>query len=853
MKIDFNLFLLIIIIISIIQSFFLGIILFILQRINKKLNIILAFVLYTILVSIFFCVIILKKSFLTHFIKIGWILLYTNPLLIYLFVKSLKEFYRKLNLSSGNRNNKLINKTKIKNNVNDYSSQFKSNKLAIKNKNTDLTIGIFVNNFSAIYENTVLSGIEKFSKENRIRLLYYNGGAINFPKQRSIIHREDVYKLVNFNSLDGLIIISSVISEYVTNEEFADFCNNYKKLPIISIGIEVEECTSLVVDNYNGMRDLMIHLIEVHGYKQIAYIKGPEKNIESNIRFSAYKDVLIKYNIPINDKLILPGLFYGDSGRKAITMLLNERKVDFDAVVCSNDYMAIQVIEELGKRGIKVPDDVAVTGFDNSKEGRYLLNPLTTVNQPEFDLGYQAAKNMFLMLNGREVSNKIEFPTKLIVRDTCGCGSAPINGYKNIPSNLDYLKNSLVKMEEKLVPDVADILYTLFSDIIDKDLSYELSEKIISSIIESIEELKDDDFILILKNIASIVISNSNDSILWKEVITYILNIIQHNLFSKCKIDFVNNIRIKIKDIFDEAWKKYQEYPMLEKIEMDYEINQINRALLNVYDIETFKDIIYKEFPKIGITSCYLAIFKDEKDKKSEGLSRILFAYKNKKIIKYNKNEEIFPAKNLIPGGIKNLYNDKVHIITSLNHQSKAIGFVIIESDFSVSKSMCGNLMLQLAYTLKGVPSLLQNNLLTKINNNTSNTSHEKYQSYGLSKEKSNELYNKLLDYMINEKPYRNSGLMLSDLSKELEIPRTYLSYIINEYAGFNFFDFINKFRVEEAKRNLIIPNNMYKNILEIALISGFNSKSTFNKIFKKFTGKTPSDYKKEITSGTIT
>ena len=69
---------------------------------------------------------------------------------------------------------------------------------------------------------------------------------------------------------------------------------------------------------------------------------------------------------------------------------------------------------------------------------------------------------MFLMLNGSKVSNKIEFPAKLIIRDTCGCRDAPINGYKNIPSNLIYLKNCLVKMEEKLVPDIADILYTLF-------------------------------------------------------------------------------------------------------------------------------------------------------------------------------------------------------------------------------------------------------------------------------------------------------------------------------------------------------------------------------------------------------
>ncbi|MBY0434609.1 MAG: helix-turn-helix domain-containing protein [Cyclobacteriaceae bacterium] len=109
------------------------------------------------------------------------------------------------------------------------------------------------------------------------------------------------------------------------------------------------------------------------------------------------------------------------------------------------------------------------------------------------------------------------------------------------------------------------------------------------------------------------------------------------------------------------------------------------------------------------------------------------------------------------------------------------------------------------------------------------------------------ELIGKLLDYMTNKKPYLDSELTLSSLAKDLNISRSQLSLLINEGIGDNFYDFVNKYRVEEVKRLMIDPQVKNYNLLGIALEAGFKSKSTFNLIFKRFTGLTPTEYRKNL------
>jgi len=122
----------------------------------------------------------------------------------------------------------------------------------------------------------------------------------------------------------------------------------------------------------------------------------------------------------------------------------------------------------------------------------------------------------------------------------------------------------------------------------------------------------------------------------------------------------------------------------------------------------------------------------------------------------------------------------------------------------------------------------------------------KRYEKSGLSKVKADDILRGLLDLMNSEKPYIESGITLNKLAKRLAVSPHNLSEVINTKLNQNFYDFINQYRIEEVKNSLSDPAKVNYTLLSIAMDAGFNSKSTFNNIFKKHTGTTPSEFRKQ-------
>ena len=126
-------------------------------------------------------------------------------------------------------------------------------------------------------------------------------------------------------------------------------------------------------------------------------------------------------------------------------------------------------------------------------------------------------------------------------------------------------------------------------------------------------------------------------------------------------------------------------------------------------------------------------------------------------------------------------------------------------------------------------------------------TEHKKYKRSGLKKKDVARFIRLIEDHMDKTKPFVNREFTIYDLSNQLEIPRHFLSEVINEHMGKNFYNLVNDYRVEEVKGRLEDPEFKYLTILAIAYDSGFNAKSSFNTIFKEKTGMTPSEYQKTV------
>jgi len=146
-------------------------------------------------------------------------------------------------------------------------------------------------------------------------------------------------------------------------------------------------------------------------------------------------------------------------------------------------------------------------------------------------------------------------------------------------------------------------------------------------------------------------------------------------------------------------------------------------------------------------------------------------------------------------------------------------------------------------YGIKQKPILSNNNLISQIE--TSPTQKPKYATSSLKDGEKEKLIQRLTKSMQNEKPYLYENLTLKELADKLETTPNNLSQIINEVFNKNFYEFINEYRINEVKSLLTDPEYSHYSMLGIAFECGFNSKSTFNSVFKQFTGKTPSEYKK--------
>ena len=193
-------------------------------------------------------------------------------------------------------------------------------------------------------------------------------------------------------------------------------------LPVVVIagGRDLAETDVLTSDNERGIVALTEHLTGQHGYRRLCFVAGPKDAPDAMARHSAFEQAVTHSPGSFLDQVI-HGDFSEDSGIAAARVLLEGGSLP-QAVVCANDQMAIGVLRELQRAGIRVPADVAVTGFDDLYPSRVIDPPLTTVSQPFRDLGGRATQRLLARISDPALPSRAEvLPTLLAIRASCGC------------------------------------------------------------------------------------------------------------------------------------------------------------------------------------------------------------------------------------------------------------------------------------------------------------------------------------------------------------------------------------------------------------------------------------------------
>ena len=272
------------------------------------------------------------------------------------------------------------------------------------------------------YTHTLLQGIYAAVNEHDCNLLAGCGIALPGSPRGSRTawpvpgERADFVPVGPWNC-DGLIIIP----DDLTPEQF-DYVQDLIRSGFPVILTTAEKAGPLIaVDNASGIRQAFDHLLQ-HGHRQIAFIAGKSgRGGDSAERLAAYRQALRDAGLPEDERLIAFGEHRREDGRLAMEQILRSG-APFSALIASNDLSALGAMEVLRAAGRRIPEDVAVIGFDDILEARSQLPPLTTVRHPTFTLGYQAVMAILQALRGeKRVEENRRVPTRLVIRQSCGC------------------------------------------------------------------------------------------------------------------------------------------------------------------------------------------------------------------------------------------------------------------------------------------------------------------------------------------------------------------------------------------------------------------------------------------------
>lgn len=269
------------------------------------------------------------------------------------------------------------------------------------------TIGLIIPDITNPFFPEVARGVEDYANKAGYHVVLCNSD--NDPK------KEITYiAMLQEKMVDGIIFTSSSLRNKVTKEFMR------MQIPVITVDREIEGLKTngkITVDNVNGAYNGVKYMIE-RGYRRILHLGGPLTSKPSLDRLEGYKKALEVAQIAFDPRLCHEGNYTSEWGYSGVSNAIDE-KLDFDGIFCGNDMIAIGVIKALNERGLKVPQDIGVLGFDNIYMSTVVSPNLTTISQPNYQMGFKAAEMLIqIIMNPTSGVSEVELKTELIIRES---------------------------------------------------------------------------------------------------------------------------------------------------------------------------------------------------------------------------------------------------------------------------------------------------------------------------------------------------------------------------------------------------------------------------------------------------
>jgi DNA-binding LacI/PurR family transcriptional regulator/signal transduction histidine kinase len=535
-----------------------------------------------------------------------------------------------------------------------------------------LTIGFLTHYFSRDDISLDLwLGIIEQAREENINVICFPGNApqspVGFDSQANII-----YNMVDRRSINGLLVWGSGMLGSSNAENVKFLFDSFRDVPTVDIGLALEGIPAIIIDNYQGMYRLCEHLIEAHGCRRLAFVRGPVDHPEADLRFTAYKDALREHGLAYDPRFVVTGNFLRAAARNVMQSFLDKCPAVPDAVVAVNDLSAMGVIDELSTRGISIPDRIKVVGFDDLEESQYLKVPLTTVRQPFYEIGRMAVNSILSLIRGEKLPPVTTIPSRLIARQSCGCLNPLVTrSTVELPSGEHYEEKGL-ELEDFLVAVVTREIEPFFSP------SASRARTIASVVTAAVEELERETGAFLVAFGRELTSANSSADIDFF-----------HSLLSELRRAFLPVVAgdterlLKAENLWQQGRILISDYAQRLAILLGYQktnqneiLQNVNRVMITSFDMDRFIASLAEALSRLELKCCFLSLYED---RPSLATSRLLLGFVDGRRLDIGREGIVFPSIELAPVGLLPKNRRANFIVHPLYFEKDQLGFIMLE------------------------------------------------------------------------------------------------------------------------------------------------------------------------------
>ena len=735
--------------------------------------------------------------------------------------------------------------------------------------NKRILIGVIITECQVDFQKEILRGIisQAFKSNCDIAVLTpLHNFFMDTPHKQT---EKKIYELIMSDSFSGFLYGRNTFC----SEEIKGYIDNLLirsgKPVMLMDSADHKSFETTSIDDCAAFEQITDHLIEVHGFTKIYCLTGPRKMFISEERIKGYKNSMKKHGLFYDKSYCYYGDFWREAAKDLAKRMIRGEIERPEAIVCGNDFMAISLAEEFASAGIKVPDDIALTGYDASEEGYSFEPSITSFNRPNFQMGAEALRRLYRIITGR-ICNRVHNENgQLRTGKSCGC---PEN--MHVVQKLQRQNKINARFESNML--MSDMLFDItnvdntidFADRLDnytyfiyklRHITICLTRKYIDSPAGNFNEKltfsAGDDVKVILEKFAdkrepltSGYFSSFDILPIFKKErsfpVAYYVSPLHYNdnffgysaisfgkepiSFSTLYLQWINYVNVSLEQLRVKAM-------------MNRTISTANRAML--YDevtgllnrngmekaVSDKKDRwissgVPVDFIRIHLTGLNKTYFQSGEDKCRQMISA--FA---------RKLQECLSAQEICGTWSTNTFG----IVTPLSNRSEELFNTLSEkvrnSPFSDEESC------NVDFTLGQFSQVMT--LDTSLGNAMHKAAINRVFSYSISESSSNPQFEKLC--MLRNRIMKNpeNSWNISEIAESLYLSKSYLQKIYKSYFNKSIIEEMIAFRIEKAK-SMLMSTDM--TVTEISKECGYSSYNYFVRQFKISEGVSPSEYREK-------